>query len=73
MGLALVLRAGFHNEAIEAAATKRGIEMVALLKQSYGHVEGKELSWYEDPVGAHDEVSWSRRFPDVMKALFGAP
>ena len=66
----LVRTGGFHNEAIEAAATTRGIEMVALLEQSYGYVEGAELSWYEDPIGAHDEISWNRRFPEVMKALF---
>jgi pimeloyl-ACP methyl ester carboxylesterase len=66
----LVRTGGFHNEVIEAAATQRGIEMVDLLEEAYGYADGVELSWYEDPIGEHDEVSWSRRFPMVMKALF---
>ncbi len=67
----LVRTGGFHNEVIEEAATTRGKEMVALLEGTYGYVEGSDLSWEEDPIGEHDEVSWARRFPHVMKALFG--
>lgn len=51
--------------------TTRGKEMVALLKGTYGYAEGSELSWDEDPLGEHDEDSWGRRLPLVMKALFG--
>jgi predicted alpha/beta superfamily hydrolase len=70
----LVHTGGFHNEVIEAAATKRGKEMVALLQKSYGYVEGVNLFWQEDPIGEHDEVSWARRFPAVIEALYaGAP
>lgn len=69
----LVRTGGFHNEVIEEAATVRGKEMVSLLEGGYGYVEGVDLFWEEDPVGEHDEVSWSRRFPGVMKALFGRP
>jgi enterochelin esterase-like enzyme len=66
----LVRTGGFHNEVIEAAATERGKEMVALLQKSHGYTEGVDLFWREDPAGEHDEVSWARRFPDVLRALF---
>jgi len=69
----LVRTGGVHNELIEAAATTRGIEMRDLLKSKYGYVENDELFWQEDPQGEHDEDSWSRRFPDMMKALFATP
>jgi hypothetical protein len=63
---------GFHNEVIEAAATARGKEMVGLLQQSHGYGGGGgELHFLEDPDGQHDEISWGKRFPLVMKAFFG--
>jgi len=68
----LVRTGGSHNESIEAAATERGIEMVALLTDTYGY-QADELHWFEDPIGEHDENSWARRFPDVMTALFAEP
>lgn len=40
---------GFHNESIEAAATGRGIEMVALLTDTHGY-QADELHWFEDPI-----------------------
>jgi pimeloyl-ACP methyl ester carboxylesterase len=67
----LVRTGGFQNEVIEAAATTRGKEMVALLEGTYGYVEGKEIFWEEDPMGEHDENSWARRFPGAMKAMLG--
>lgn len=66
----LIRTGGTHNSSIEAAATTRGKEMVALLEGTYGYAEGSEISWEEDPLGEHDEDSWGRRFPHVMKALF---
>jgi hypothetical protein len=69
----LVRTGGFHNEVIEAAATDRSKEMVSLLESTYGYAPGSELFAYEDPMGEHDEDAWARRFPSVMKALFGAP
>ncbi len=67
----LVFTGGFHNEVIEKTAAEYGPEMVGLLKQEYGYVEGENLSWMADPEGEHDEDSWARRFPLAMKALFG--
>lgn len=66
----LVRAGGFGNDTIEAAATLRGREMVAVLKTKYGYIEPDELSWEEDPVGGHDEGSWARRLPRVLEALF---
>jgi S-formylglutathione hydrolase FrmB len=65
----LVRTGGFGNDTIEAAATLRGREMVGLLKTKYGYVE-PNLNWEEDPMGGHDEGSWSRRLPRVLEALF---
>ena len=67
----LVFTGGFHNEVIEKNAAEYGPEMVALLQQEYGYTDGQDLSWMEDPIGEHDEISWARRFPLVMKALHG--
>jgi pimeloyl-ACP methyl ester carboxylesterase len=67
----LVRTGGFHNDTIEAYATTRGEEMVALLKGTYGYADPGELRSMADPIGEHDEVSWGRRFPLVMKAFFG--
>lgn len=66
----LVRTGGFHNEVIEAAATARGKEMVTLLENSYGYVVGKQLFWVEDPIGEHDELTWGRRLPDALRAMF---
>lgn len=67
----LVRTGGYHNERIEAAAAARGREMAALLQSSFGYRLGRDLFAFEDPRGEHDEVSWSRRFPAAMQALFG--
>jgi hypothetical protein len=45
--------------------------MVALLKGTFGYAEPEEIATEQDPVGGHDEDAWARRFPHVMKALFG--
>ncbi|HEU4537981.1 MAG TPA: alpha/beta hydrolase-fold protein, partial [Polyangiaceae bacterium] len=68
----LVRSGGEHNSLVEAMATTRGREMAALLRDEYGYGPG-ELATREDPQGGHDEDSWGRRFPDVMRFLFGAP
>lgn len=69
----LVRDGQFQNDVIENAATARGQEMVQLLEGTYGYQEGHELFWDADPMGQHDEISWGRRFPMVVKALFGPP
>ena len=63
---------GFHNAVIEEAATARGREMVALLEGIFGYERGVEIVSYEDPRGEHEEGSWARRFPMVMRAFFNA-
>lgn len=67
----LVRDGQFQNDSIEAAATVRGKEMVALLQGTYGYSLNHDVFWQEDPMGQHDENSWARRFPDVIKALLG--
>jgi pimeloyl-ACP methyl ester carboxylesterase len=65
----LVRSGGPHNAIIEAAAAARGREMVALLERKYGYVRGIDLFALEDPEGAHDEDSWARRLPLVLKEI----
>lgn len=63
----LVRTGGVHNAVIESMATDRGREMVTLLEsRGYGP---EELTWLEDPSGAHDEASWARRFPQVLERI----
>jgi pimeloyl-ACP methyl ester carboxylesterase len=66
----LIRTGGFHNEAIEEAATVRGKEMVALLEGTYGYVVNGQLFWVEDPIGEHDESTWARRLPDALRAMY---
>lgn len=66
----LVRTGGTHNDTIEAAATTRGQEMVGLLQGTYGYTVGSDLGWEEDPIGEHDEISWGRRLPHALEALF---
>jgi pimeloyl-ACP methyl ester carboxylesterase len=68
----LIRTGGVHNERIEASAAQRGKEMVELLQNSFNYQLGSDLFAFEDPRGEHDELSWSRRFPAAMRALFGA-
>lgn len=37
-----------------------------------GFVLNKNLVYFEDPHGIHDEICWGRRFYDIMKYLFAA-
>jgi enterochelin esterase-like enzyme len=67
----MVRSGGLHNSFIEERATVRGREMVELLK-GFGMVEQRDVFWVEDAQGAHDEASWARRFPEVMRALYPA-
>jgi hypothetical protein len=80
----LVREGGFHNARTEALATKRGRELADLCV-SWGYTrrdlgpgvqvpEGDataDLFVYEDPLGEHDEASWKRRMPYVLRAFFG--
>jgi pimeloyl-ACP methyl ester carboxylesterase len=67
----LVFTGGFHNEVIEANAASYGQEMVDLLQSDFGYAVEEDLFWMEDPRGEHDELSWARRFPTMMRAFFG--
>jgi Putative esterase len=63
----LVRTGGLHNESIEERATARGREMVNLLQQEYHYEIAKDLIVYEDPAGEHNELSWARRMPRVLR------
>jgi predicted alpha/beta superfamily hydrolase len=63
----LVRTGGLHNESIEERATARGREMVNLCQEEYTYEIGKDLIAYEDPKGEHNEHSWARRVPRVLK------
>lgn len=70
---------GFHNARTEALATLRGREL-ARLCQGLGYRRQDlgpgvtpdpeaDLFVYDDPTGEHDEASWSRRLPALLRAL----
>lgn len=39
--------------------------------ESRGYVDGKNLSYFEDQMGGHNEQAWAYRLPMAMKYLFG--
>jgi enterochelin esterase-like enzyme len=63
----LVRSGGLHNECIEERAAARGREMATLLESDYGYQLGSDLVIYEDPNGAHNEQSWGRQIPQIIK------
>ncbi len=66
----LIHTGGFHNEVIESLSTVLGRAMVELLQQRFAYRLGVDLQVCEDPQGEHDEVSWSRRLPDLLRFLY---
>jgi hypothetical protein len=72
---------GEHNSVVEHLATERGLEMARLLAQlGYRHHDvapgelpksDAELWSHTDPHGAHDEPSWGRRLPLLLRAFAG--
>ncbi|HAC64628.1 MAG TPA: esterase [Cyanothece sp. UBA12306] len=67
----LVREGGFHNSFIEERATVRGQEMRCLLVRDFGYQENKDLFVVEDPMGQHDEESWSGRMEYILPIFFG--
>ncbi len=65
----LVRDGGLQNSVIEAMAASRGSEMADLLRSDF-HYASSELQTQEDPMGAHDESSWSRRIATPLASLF---
>ncbi len=63
---------GTHDSVIEDLATRRGQEMVNLLRGDFGHTSA-ELSTYVDPVGGHDEDAWGYRFELFMQRFHPRP
>jgi enterochelin esterase-like enzyme len=63
----LIRDGGPHNEYIEERATARGREMVELLHRDFGYQIGTDLIVYEDPLGRHQEASWGRHMPRILK------
>lgn len=47
----------------------RHAEALAELLASRGFAPGRELMWYADPTGDHDEWHWRRRLPAAMDFL----
>lgn len=63
----LVREGGPHNEFIEERATARGREMVQLLQEDFGYRIGIDLEVFEDLAGEHQEKSWSRHMPRLLR------
>jgi len=39
--------------------------------ESNGFIDGKNLSYFEDEDGEHNELSWQKRVPLFLKYLYG--
>jgi hypothetical protein len=68
----LIRTGGEHNSWTEEHATRRGIEMAALLQKDFAYQDGIDLRAFEDRIGDHTEDSWARRLPKVLKFLLGS-
>ena len=66
----LVRSGGFHNDFVEAMATREGRAMAALLTKN-GYRETANLRTVEDSSGSHEEESWKRRLPSALAFAFG--
>ena len=55
---------------IEDNAAQRSGEMVEILTSDYGYKFDQDLFVVSDKEGQHDEYSWSRRLPNVLKIFF---
>ncbi|MGK7885082.1 MAG: alpha/beta hydrolase [Crocosphaera sp.] len=69
----LIREGGEHNSFIEARATVRGREMRDLLINKFGYRYDENLFVVEDPIGQHNEESWSGRMENVLQNFFGWP
>ena len=70
LGLRIWLDFG-HREGSDpqaGLANARALEQ-GLVKRGYD--EGRDLKWYEDREGGHDERAWAYRFPIAVTYLFG--
>lgn len=61
------LREGDPGSPPPAVANARAL--LAVLEDR-GYAEGANLAYYEDAQGSHDEPSWSRRAPRILRFLF---
>ncbi|HMV67084.1 MAG TPA: hypothetical protein PKA64_09550 [Myxococcota bacterium] len=72
---------GPHNAHVEAAAARRGAEMIDLLVHDFGYREQvfdagsvpepeADLFTHVDRVGGHDEDAWRYRFGLMARAFF---
>ena len=55
---------------IEDNAAQRSGEMVKILTGDFGYKFDQDLFVVSDPEGQHDEYSWRRRLPNVLKIFF---
>jgi predicted alpha/beta superfamily hydrolase len=67
----LIREGGDHNSVIEERATVRGRQMRDILVRDFGYRENENLFTVEDPLGKHEEESWSGRMENVLKIFFG--
>lgn len=61
------MREGVPGSPPPAVANARALLTVL---QDRGYAQGANLAYFEDPQGHHDEPSWSRRAPRILRFLF---
>jgi len=67
----LIRTGGLHNCLIENLATESSIKMIDLLQKEYSYIEDKDLFWFVDELGTHDERAWKYRFKLLLKKFYG--
>jgi predicted alpha/beta superfamily hydrolase len=59
----------FHNGFIEAQSARWSERLATMLQEDHGYVLNEDLFVWNDLDGGHDENSWSRRFPHMLRAF----
>lgn len=71
----LYMDVGFEEITLSHVSSRRylqGVRRMHKILLEKGWKEGQNYLYVEDPIGVHNEAHWARRFPDMMRFLFGA-
>ena len=60
-----------HHEGSEEAQTLANARELAKRLHARGYQEGRDMRFYEDLEGGHNERAWAYRFPIAVKFLYG--
>ena len=70
----LYMDVGFKEITLSHLSSRRylqGVRRMHRILLKKGWQPGEDYLYVEDPEGVHNEAHWARRFPDMMRFLFG--